>query len=76
MIVFQCIVISLALLVFAAIKSQYSIEVLQSVRLLISLQVKLARQKEQLTFNIRCKHLHLLPNSLTVKPLVKTPEGV
>ena len=61
--------------VFTVIQSQYSVEVLQLVRSYITLRVKLVRQKEQLTFSIRCKHFQLLPDSLTVKPLVKTPEG-
>ena len=60
---------------FATIRSQYGTQVLQLVRFYIDSGVRLVRQKEQLTFNIRCKHLQLLPSSLRIKPLVKTPEG-
>ena len=37
--------------------------------------VKMTRQREQLTFNIRCKHSQIFPQSLSIKPLVKTREG-
>ena len=39
------------------------------------LEIKLVRQSQQLTFNLRCKHFRLIPPSLRVKALVKTPEG-
>ena len=60
---------------FTTIRSQYSTQVLQLARSLIRLRTRLARQKQQLTFNIRCKHLQLLPRSLCLRPMVKTPEG-
>ena len=61
--------------VFSVIRSQYGTQLLQLVRTYFSFGLRLARYKEQLTFNLRCKHLQLLPKSLLVKPLVKTPDG-
>ena len=43
--------------VLTVLRSQYSTEVLQLVRWYIRSSIKLAKQKEELTFNIRCKHL-------------------
>ena len=48
---------------------------MQSVRNYVNLEIKLVKQSQQLTFNLRCKHFRLVPPSLRVKALVKTPEG-
>ena len=61
--------------VFSAIRSTYGKQVLQSVRTYIQTGTKLVRQRQQLTFNMRCKCLQLILSSLHVKALVKTPEG-
>ena len=60
---------------FSTIKTQYGMKTSQLVHSYTRTVCKLARRKEQLTFNIRCKHMKLIPPSLVVKPLVKTPEG-
>ena len=60
---------------FSVIRSQYGTQVLQSVRYYVSTGIRLAKQREHLTFNLRCKQLRLSTSSLSVKPLVRTAEG-
>ena len=60
---------------FNVIKSQYGVQVQRLVNIYTRAECKLARLREQLTFNIRCKYMKVILPSLKVKPLVKTAEG-
>lgn len=62
---------------FATIQSLDGRSVLQSVHKYADAEVKLVRQSQQLTFNLRCKHWQIIPPTyrLRVKALVRTPEG-
>ena len=53
----------------------YSHELQAATRRYIRTAQKIATQKQQLTFNHRCKYHGVLPPSLRVRPLVKTNAG-
>jgi len=57
------------------IEKTYNRELRAATRHYISTAQKIANQKQQLTFNHRCKYYGLLPPSLRVRPLVNTNTG-
>lgn len=61
-------------LTFSAIRS-CSLEAYQDAKLLCVAQEKLAKAREQLTFNIKCKRNKLLPPSLRFRPPILTNEA-
>ena len=45
------------------------------VRYYVNTASKISRTRQHIAFSQRCRRYQLLPRSLTVKPLVPTPEG-
>ena len=60
---------------FAFIREKYGSDILLSSRRFISTSKRLARYRQHLAFNYRCKRYSVIPIYLRVRPLVRSSEG-
>jgi hypothetical protein len=61
--------------VYKVIRENYGETVMKCARHYVNTARKAARQREHIAFNMRCRHYHIVPNSLQIRPLVNTTEG-
>ena len=60
---------------YRIIRMKYGEVMVRSARHHVNTGLKIARQKEHIAFNTRCRRYRIVPNSLRIQPLVNTLEG-